>query len=158
MRLPEPAWKIIQARRVSDSECPFVFESPKRANQAVAHVAKAVIRLRKRTTIAFSPHDLRRTAASLMAAAGVHEHVIPKVLGHVPEGVTRRTTTYYAYDQEKRQALNQWSDELNIIVTSSGRLKRMASRSSQRLDCGLVGRQDSLTPAVPIPPQMCRGS
>lgn len=115
--LPEPAWKIIQARRVSGSECPFVFESPKRANQAIAHVSKAVIRLRKRAKTDFSPHDLRRTAASLMAAAGAGESVIPKILGHVPEGVTRRHYNLYAYDEEKRAALDEWSRELLRLVT-----------------------------------------
>lgn len=119
--LSEKAWAILEARREPGTTSGFVFPSPTRPNTAVTHVSKAVARLRKRARVEFSPHDLRRTVASLMAAAGVDEAVIPKVLGHVPEGVTRRHYNLYGYDGEKREALDRWSDELTRLVAKGDR-------------------------------------
>ncbi len=38
----------------------------------------------------FTPHDLRRTAATGMARAGVQRFIVARVLGHVDRSVTRR--------------------------------------------------------------------
>jgi hypothetical protein len=51
-----------------------------------------------------------------MAAAGVQESVIPKVLGHVPEGVTRKHYNLYTYDSDKRAALDEWARHLGRIL------------------------------------------
>lgn len=53
-------------------------------------IQKAVQRLRKRSGFGFTAHDLRRTAATLMADSGVPENIIPKILNHTEAGVTRR--------------------------------------------------------------------
>ena len=47
------------------------------------------------------PHNLRRTAASLMAGAGVARLVISKVLNHVERGITA-VYDRHSYDAEKR--------------------------------------------------------
>lgn len=55
-------------------------------------------------------HDLRRTAASKMARAGVTPHVVEKVLNHVSGTISGVAAVYnrYGYDDEKRDALEQW--------------------------------------------------
>ena len=55
-------------------------------------------------------HDLRRTAASGMAKAGVDPHVVEKVLNHVSGTISGVAAVYnrYGYDAEKRDALNRW--------------------------------------------------
>jgi integrase len=60
-------------------------------------------------SFAFRGHDLRRTAASGMAEAGVPREHISRVLNHVDSG-PRATRVYdrYAYDREKRRALEAW--------------------------------------------------
>lgn len=63
----------------------------------------------------FSPHDLRRTAASHMAAAGVERFIIRRVLNHVEPGVTK-VYDRYGYDNEKKAALNKWTRELLRIL------------------------------------------
>ena len=65
----------------------------------------------------FRGHDLRRTAASLMAGGGVPRLHIAKVLNHV-EGGPAATRVYdrYAYDVEKRQALERWAQRLSAII------------------------------------------
>ena len=67
----------------------------------------------------WTPHDLRRTALTGMARLGV----APIVLGHVANhrtttraGVTLAVYSQYAYDREKREALDLWAARLAAIV------------------------------------------
>ena len=63
----------------------------------------------------WTPHDLRRTAASHMAAAGVQRFTIERVLNHADRsmgGVYDR----YSYDKEKRRALERWARKLRSII------------------------------------------
>ena len=64
----------------------------------------------------FTPHDLRRTAASHMASAGVSRLVISKILNHVDRGVTA-VYDRHSYDSDKRAALNAWSRQLESITS-----------------------------------------
>ncbi len=63
----------------------------------------------------FKGHDLRRTAASLMAAAGVQRLVVSKILNHVETGVTS-VYDRHGYDNEKRAALDTWERTLTAIL------------------------------------------
>jgi integrase len=64
-------------------------------------------------------HDLRRTAATQMAAIGVLPHVVEAVLNHVSGHKAGVAGIYnkYAYDQEKREALTRWATHLGGIVS-----------------------------------------
>lgn len=64
----------------------------------------------------FTPHDLRRTAASLMTGAGVPRLTVAKILNHVEGGVTA-VYDRHGYDDEKRQALETWGRKLSAILT-----------------------------------------
>jgi integrase len=63
----------------------------------------------------FTPHDLRRSAASHMASLGVPRLIISKILNHRETGVTA-VYDRHTYDDEKRDALERWADHL---VTAS---------------------------------------
>ncbi len=67
----------------------------------------------------FRGHDLRRTAASHMASAGVSRLVIGKVLNHVDRGVTA-IYDRHGYDAEKREALEVWDRRLAAILNEEG--------------------------------------
>ncbi len=60
-------------------------------------------------------HDLRRTAATNMARAGVPRLVISQVLNHVEGGVTH-IYDRASYIEEKRSALSRWADALQMIL------------------------------------------
>ncbi len=55
-----------------------------------------------------------------MAEAGVPRDHIAKVLNHI-EGGPAATRVYdrYAYDAEKRQALERWAQRLQMIIEGS---------------------------------------
>jgi integrase len=63
-------------------------------------------------------HDLRRTAATGMAALGVQPHIIEAVINHVSghkggvAGIYNRAT----YDREKREALALWAEHVMALI------------------------------------------
>jgi integrase len=63
----------------------------------------------------FRGHDLRRTAASIMAAGGVPRLTIKKILNHAERDITA-VYDRHSYDPEKRSALEWWAAKLMAIV------------------------------------------
>jgi integrase len=63
----------------------------------------------------FTPHDLRRTAATHMSTLGIMDEVIDAVLNHVKTGIIR-TYNLNRYDKEKQAALETWERKLNSIL------------------------------------------
>jgi len=69
---------------------------------------------------AFTPHDLRRSAATQMTLLGIPRLHVAKVLGHADDSITSvydRST----YAGEKRVALQRWADQLRAIVAGKHR-------------------------------------
>jgi integrase len=86
---------------------------------------KAPARIARTLNIDFRGHDLRRTAATKMAEAGVPRHHISAVLNHVEGGpAVTRVYDRYSYDAEKRRALETWARTLFAIIEQpeSGKL------------------------------------
>ncbi len=70
----------------------------------------------------WTAHDLRRTAATIMADLGVVPHVIGHVLNHrtvTKAKITDRIYNRYEYDREKREALELWERRLIAILDRS---------------------------------------
>ncbi len=65
----------------------------------------------------FTPHDLRRTAATFMSQIGFMDEVIDSVLNHTKQGIIR-TYNLNKYDKEKQQALEAWERKLNSIINA----------------------------------------
>jgi integrase len=63
----------------------------------------------------FTPHDLRRTAASMMTKIGVPRLHVEKILNHAT-GDIAEVYDRHDYLQEKRDALTRWSTELKGIL------------------------------------------
>ena len=82
---------------------------------SVRSIWKAVKRIRDRCQVDFRPHDLRRTAASLMTGMGISRLTVSKILNHVESDVTA-IYDRHSYDAEKRQALDAWARRLEEII------------------------------------------
>jgi integrase len=86
-------------------------------SNAIAKAAKAKLQV---TEQKWTPHDIRRTVATMMAELGILPHVIESVLNHISgfragvSGVYNRSK----YEPEKRRALDQWALRLDEIVMS----------------------------------------
>ncbi|MBU8922228.1 MAG: tyrosine-type recombinase/integrase [Bacteroidales bacterium] len=66
----------------------------------------------------WSPHDLRRTAATGLASLGISRLVVSKILNHKDRAVTG-IYDRFAYETEKRQALEAWAQK--IVEITEGR-------------------------------------
>jgi integrase len=80
-------------------------------------------------------HDIRRTVASGMARIGVAPHVIEKVLNHKTGIISGVAAVYnrYAYENEKRDALERWSTNIyrmTMLDGSSAEMSRSGSGSA----------------------------
>ena len=63
----------------------------------------------------FTPHDLRRTAASMMTALGTPRLHVSKVLNHSDRDITA-VYDVHDYFAEKKQVLQTWADHLRAII------------------------------------------
>jgi len=91
----------LEARVFSDSVIPLRWY----ADDPLQWTRKATGRLPDLSDHDFRPHDLRRTAASVMPSTGTPRVVVQKILNHVETGVTA-VYDWYSYDNEKRGALD----------------------------------------------------
>jgi integrase len=100
---------------------PWVFPSRRGSVSGYRErVYKGVARLRRASgVIDFTPHDLRRTAASYMTSMGIPRLTVSKLLNHVERGVTA-VYDRYGYDREKREAVDAWAARLREIVGGEG--------------------------------------
>jgi len=73
----------------------------------------------------FRGHDLRRTAASMMASGGIQRLTISKILNHVERNITA-VYDRHSYDPEKRAALDWWDVKLHAILDSKDSAKVLA--------------------------------
>ena len=63
----------------------------------------------------WTPHDLRRTARTGMAALNIPERHAEAVLNHAQEGVKKIYDRYH-YDKEKKSALITWSKHIEKLI------------------------------------------
>lgn len=68
----------------------------------------------------FTPHDLRRTAATFMSQLGEMDEVIDAVLNHKKQGIIK-VYNQNRYDREKQKALESWGRKLASIVSGSAK-------------------------------------
>lgn len=103
---------------VDDDKEPLYVFVGRGGEQLVDRAKKAPSAIAAALEVDFRGHDLRRTAATRMAAAGIPRDHIAKVLNHV-EGGARATRVYdrHSYDAEKLTALQTWARSLTAILT-----------------------------------------
>lgn len=94
---------------------PWVFPSPTDEESPVRWIAKATARITKSSAVEFRPHDLRRTAATMMTQAKTPRLVVQHILNHSDTGVTA-VYDRYGYDDEKRTALDAWGRLVEAIL------------------------------------------
>jgi integrase len=110
-----------QAKRAEGQE--FVFARNGHAFSGWTHARtefdKRVLEATKRPLPHWTPHDLRRTAATRMAEdLGVQPHVIEAILNHVSGHKAGIAGVYNlaTYAAEKAQALDRWADHVTALV------------------------------------------
>ncbi|MGH8544066.1 MAG: tyrosine-type recombinase/integrase [Gammaproteobacteria bacterium] len=118
--LPPQAKVILKALRPDSKGSEWVLPSP--GGGHLRWVGKAAREIQDRVGFNWKPHDLRRTAATLMTSMGVSRLVVSKILNHVESGVTA-VYDRSSYDSEKRQALILWGNRVERIVSARDEAK-----------------------------------
>lgn len=96
----------------------WVLESPIKPGTHLTTIKTAYQGILERTGMRpWSPHDLRRTAASKMRALGVDRRTVQGILNHKDRSVTAVYDRYGA-DPEKREALTAWGRRVEEIIGS----------------------------------------
>jgi integrase len=72
----------------------------------------------------WTPHDLRRTARTVMARLGIPEEHAEAVLNHKKQGVVK-VYNLHQYANEKKAAMLLWEAELQRIIGTDGSEKRI---------------------------------
>jgi integrase len=127
--LSDLAISIIEEAIAGAGDSPCLFDLP-----AVA-VARFVGRAQAKFGIvpAWTPHDLRRSALSAMAALGI----APIILGHIANhrgttkaGITLAVYIRHDYLREKAEALDLWAARLTAIVSDQAAAEIVPLRSA----------------------------
>ena len=111
------ALELLQAAKNITGDSPWIFPSPQTDRHITPEAVDHALRRPGLEALGFKfvPHDLRRTAASLMTGMGISRLVVSKILNHVERGITA-VYDRHSYDREKRQALESWALKLKAIV------------------------------------------
>ena len=111
--------------RNAEGEADFVFSTTGRTPVSGFSKIKARIDARMQQILGdkFQPwrtHDLRRTAASGMAALGFQPHVIERVLNHVSGAQGGLVSVYqrHEYREERKRAILAWGAHVMSIVSA----------------------------------------
>lgn len=125
--LSDFAMELIESLRPVTGKHDYVFNSPVLENQPIEWVRRSVKKVRTLSDVSdFRLHDLRRTAATYMAKLSVERTVLGKILNHKGLAGDGQVTAIYdrhSYMDEKRQALQRWSDYLKQILDEQTKAK-----------------------------------
>lgn len=113
------ALELINALKQFSSTSRWLFPSKNGAKFITgASIDHAVRRSTFKNMKPFTPHDLRRTAASHMTSLGIPRLVVSKILNHIEHSVTA-IYDRHTYDNEKQQALDMWSRQINRLISDA---------------------------------------
>lgn len=73
----------------------------------------------------WTPHDLRRSAASHMTSMGISRLVVSKILNHSESGNVTAIYDRHSYDNEKRLALESWALQLKSTINDLPRINNV---------------------------------
>jgi integrase len=94
-----------------DADLPISNATLNQVTTSVSRVARAA----GHPLADFSPHDLRRTASTLLHEAGYNTDWIEKCLAHEQRGV-RAVYNKAEYAQQRRAMLQEWADMIDAWV------------------------------------------
>ena len=113
--LPDPAVAVLNELPRFDGGN-FVFTTTS-GRRPVSGFSKSAVRTIELSGITgWTVHDLRRTCRTGLARLGIPEIVAERVINHAKQGLIK-TYDLHEYEDEKRDGLNRWAQEVMNLVT-----------------------------------------
>ncbi len=107
-----------ELKNESKKKSRFVFYSSRTGAVAMTWLHKAALRVRNESKVEdFEAHDLRRTAATRLAQAGIGDNALKMILNHSLGKDITGVYNQHKYFDERKQALEAWSKKLMVIVS-----------------------------------------
>jgi integrase len=78
----------------------------------------------------WTPHDLRRTGATMMTALGVLPEIAERCLNHTEENKMKRTYQRHSYENEKRAAWQLLGERLEILTSDMPNVVTLPRKSA----------------------------
>lgn len=78
----------------------------------------------------WTPHDLRRTGATMMTALGVLPEIAERCLNHTEENKMKRIYQRHSYENEKRAAWQLLGERLEILTSDTSNVVTLPRRSA----------------------------
>ena len=114
--LSDLAMALLDRVKAISGDSKWAFPAPGSASHVTpSSLSRALNRSTFEELEHFTPHDLRRTAATHMTGIGIPRLVVSKILNHVDSSITS-IYDRHSYDAEKKHALEAWGKELNQII------------------------------------------
>jgi len=116
-----PAVELLKVAKTISGDSPWVFSSLRRngpiSGASVDHALRFALNSLEMEH--FTPHDLRRTAATFMTGScGIPRLIVSKILNHAEPHITA-VYDRASYDKEKQMALESWGRKLQGIIEDS---------------------------------------
>lgn len=119
--LSKPAMDIISERKKYTGNSEFVFESPVIKGQPIQEIKRVKKNIQEMSGVKdFTPHDIRRTVTTNMGKLNISRTVMGKVINHKGHSGDSLVTAIYDrhnYFEQKREAIYQWADHLEQILS-----------------------------------------
>jgi integrase len=117
--LSPQALDVLESLRPLTGSSPYVFESPVKPGHPLSTLKNTKKAIMRRSGMKpWTPHDLRRTAATHLTSGGTPRLVVERLLNHAEHGVAA-VYDRSAYDAEKRRALLWWGRRVEQIASGS---------------------------------------
>ena len=124
--LSSVAIKVLQELRGRGRDGSCIFKTSRSEHIKLRSLQNATSRISTKAHICpFSPHDLRRTAATLLRRVGTRRETLAKILNHVSSSVTDIYDHYNEAD-EKYAALEKLSQHVEILTSAPMNLSATA--------------------------------
>src|SRR5699024_10764174 len=125
--LPDTAISIISEAMRTTADNTFLFASnSKEGHLTCGALDHAMVRIFQTWETDYTPHDLRRTATTGMAALGVSRFITNKIRNKVDRSVAA-IYDRHKYLDEMRAAMDTWSNQLHEITTCKAGSSRQQS-------------------------------
>lgn len=112
------AVELLQRVKALSGDSPWLFPSPQGNKPLTGAAVDHALRLALNSLEMehFTPHDLRRSAATFMTGScGIPRLVVSKILNHAEPHITA-VYDRASYDKEKQMALEAWGRKLQAII------------------------------------------